>query len=256
MQTYKITIAYDGTAYFGWQMQPQQRTVQQTLQETYARIFAEQITLIGASRTDGGVHALGHVATFDTRRTVEPRKLIEAWNNMLPKDIMIRSIEAVPDSFHPQYCVSSKTYWYHFTLKRPLPFVQRYCWWVMTEPDLQVFEQALSIFKGTHDFRSFCTGDEQENTVRTIEDISLEYIPHLALYRVSVKGPGFLRYMIRRIVGACMDVASRADLSVESLQRVLAEKNPRQALLNAPAQGLVLRKIVYKKDVQHESKSE
>lgn len=242
---YKITIAYDGTSYFGWQMQPKQRSVQQTMQDVYARIFNERIVLVGASRTDAGVHAIGHVATFVTQRSVDPQKLIFAWNNSL-EDISIRSIEHVPDSFHPQYHVSSKTYWYHFSLKRPLPFIQRYCWWVMTNPDLEKFQAALQVFVGTHDFRSFCTGDEIENTVRTIDNISVEYISHMAVYRVSVTGPGFLRYMIRRIVGACMDVASRKDLSIESLKVALAQKNARQALLNAPAQGLVLRKIKYK----------
>lgn len=243
---YKITISYDGTNYFGWQMQPEQRSVQQTMQDAFARIFNERITLVGASRTDAGVHALGHVATFYTQRPVEPEKLIFAWNNALPEDIFIRSIAAVSDDFHPQYCVSSKTYWYHFSLKRPLPFAQRYCWWVMSNPDIALFKQALQVFVGTHDFRSFCTGDEVENTVRTIEHISVEYVPEYAVYRVAVTGPGFLRYMIRRIVGACIDVASRRDLSVEYLQDVLAQKSSRQSLLNAPAQGLVLRKIMYK----------
>ncbi len=243
---YKITIAYDGTNYFGWQMQPEQRSVQQTMQDAFARIFNERITLVGASRTDAGVHAIGHVATFTTQRAVDPEKLIYAWNNALPEDIVIRSIVLVPEAFHPQYYVSSKTYWYHFTLKRPLPFIQRYCWWVITNPDMEKFKQALQIFIGTHDFRSFCTGDEVENTIRTIEDISVKYVPRLGVYRVAITGPGFLRYMIRTIVGACMNVASRHDLSVELLRMVLEQKNARQSLLNAPAQGLVLRKIKYK----------
>ena len=124
--------------------------------------------------------------------------------------------------------------------------MQKYGWWVTTKPDLEKLKRCLQVFVGTHDFRSFCTGDEQENTVRTIDSITLEYIKEYQAYRIAVSGPGFLRYMIRRIVGACMAVAMRKDLDIQLLRDVLAEKNPRQTLINAPAQGLMLRKISYK----------
>lgn len=243
---YKLTIAYDGTDYSGWQVQPDAPSIAQTMQDTYTRIFNQEITLIGASRTDAGVHALGQVGAFNTDLMISEDKLKNAWNDALPSAIVIRSIEQTEDNFHPIYGVAQKIYWYHFFLERPLPFVERYGWFYRHAVDMERLQEALAVFVGTHDFRSFCTGtDMGENTIRTINAIEVSQ-EQFGAWRITVKGPGFLRHMIRRIVGASLASASRDDLSPDDLKAILEEKDPNQALINAPAKGLCLYSIRYK----------
>ena len=247
MKTYKIVISYDGTAYHGWQIQVGQHpTICAILQNTFKLVFEKEITITGASRTDAGVHAFGQVAAFSTDLRIKPDEMLEAWQRKLPEAIVIRSLEPARAGWNPRARVKQKTYHYHFFTERPLPFVARYGWYYWRPIDLKKLKKALKIFKGTHDFRSFCTGDDFENTVRTIDAIGLEYLPQYKAYRITVKGPGFLRYMIRRIVGACLTVASHDKLTTDHLKAVLAQKNPEQTLQTAPAQGLLLYKIQYK----------
>jgi tRNA pseudouridine38-40 synthase len=244
---FKIIVAYDGTDFNGWQIQPNEPSITQTLQDSFAKRFDHKIKIVGASRTDAGVHAIGQVATFRTDLVMDPQKMISAWNDILPPTVVIRDIDQVADDFHPIYGVAQKTYWYHFFLDRPLPFVERYGWFFRYPLDMKKLEQSLQLFVGTYDFRSFCTGtDMGENTVRTIESIELVYKKEFGAWRIVVKGPGFMRHMIRRIVGACMQVASKDDVGIDYLNQVLAQKDPRQTLVNAPAKGLCLYKIIYK----------
>lgn len=243
---YKIIVSYDGTDFSGWQLQPHAPSVIQALQDVFTRVFGSSIKILGASRTDAGVHALGQVAVFSTDLCMDLERMLNAWNDALPPSIVIRDLMKVSDDFHPMYGVQEKTYWYHFFLKRPLPFVERYGWFFRYPIDFNMLDQALQIFVGTHDFRSFCTGtDMGENTVRTINSIKVVYIKKFNAWRIEFKGPGFMRHMIRRIVGACMQVAAREDLTLDYLKDVLAEKNPKQMLVNAPAKGLCLVKIKY-----------
>lgn len=243
---YKIIVSYDGTDFSGWQIQPHAPSVAQALQKAFARVFGCTIKMLGASRTDAGVHAVGQVAVFSTDLTLDAKRMLNAWNDALPASIVIRDLRHVPDDFHPMYGVEEKTYWYHFFLKRPLPFVERYGWYFRHPVDFEKLEQALQIFVGTHDFRSFCTGTEMgENTVRTINSIRLVYIKKFGAWRIECKGPGFMRHMIRRIVGACMQAGAKEGISLAYLQDVLAQKDPKQVLFNAPAKGLCLYKIKY-----------
>jgi tRNA pseudouridine38-40 synthase len=244
---YKIIVAYDGTAYHGWQVQKELPTVAGTLQNSFRDVFQKEISILGASRTDVGVHALGQVATFSSDLVIEPQGLLHAWSNKLSPDIVIRSLEEAPADFNPHHNVHYKTYWYHFFLTRPLPVVQRYGWFYKYPLDLKKLDVVLQTFVGTHDFRSFCTGDEMgDDTVRTIDSITLSYQEQFDAYRIQVRGERFLHHMIRRIVGASLDVAARNVLSLEYLPEVLAEKDPEQNLTNAPGQGLMLAEIVYK----------
>jgi len=246
MQRYKIIVAYDGTDYCGWQRQKSVPSVAQKMEDTFLVVFNKKIAFAAASRTDAGVHALGQVAVFRTDLVIDKKKLFFAWNNLLPPDIVIRKLEVAAPDFNIHKAVELKTYCYHFFTSRPLPFVQRYGWYFRYPVDLAKLEKALQVFIGTHDFRSFCTGDERENTVRTIQTISLEYLRRYNVYRITVKGPRFLKYMIRRIVGAALEVASRPNLSIDYLSDVLQEKNPEQTLPKAPAKGLILYKIKYR----------
>lgn len=245
MARYKAIVSYDGTDYFGWQIQPDKITVSQVLQDIFFAVFKQNIKIIGASRTDAGVHALGQVAVFDTDINIEISKLLYAWNNLLPQAIKIRSIELVPLNFHPRAQVKSKTYYYHISEHKALPFFSRYCYSLNKKFDPDKLSKALNIFIGEHDFRSFCTGDEQESTVRKIDSINLTYIKRFKVWRIAFTAQGFLRYMIRRIVGAALDVAINPNRSIIELAKALDEKNPQQHFSTAPSSGLLLRKIIY-----------
>lgn len=245
-KTYKIIVAYDGTNYCGWQAQPHVVTIAGVLERRFSAVFKREIKLLGASRTDAGVHALAQVARFTTDLTLPNEQLKRAWNNALPADIVIRELVQVENNFNPQHAVIQKTYYYHFFQQRPLPFVYRYGAYYKPHVDLEKLQECLSVFIGTHDFRSFCTGQDKENTTRTIHSITVCSFNRYKVYRITVKGPGFLRYMIRRIVGACLDTASSPELTKEDLITALAAKNPAQQFDTAPAQGLMLAKIDYK----------
>lgn len=246
MNYYKFTVAYDGTDYFGWQIQPDRPTIVQALQNTFKKVFLCNATIVGASRTDAGVHAAGQVAVCRTELELDAEQLMWAWNNQLQKDIMIRACDRVNEDFHPQRNVLQKTYRYYFCCDRPLPMTSRYRWYVRKEPDYQKLENCLKIFVGTYDFRSFCTGDDMgDDTIRTIDAINLDFIELDNAYCIEVQGPSFLRYMIRRIVGASMTVAAKRHLHVDYLHEVLMACNPLQRLPTAPAQGLVLQSIIY-----------
>lgn len=244
---YKIIVAYDGTVYHGWQSQPYATTVSGVLQSTFEKVFNCKAFILGASRTDAGVHSLGQVAIVRTELDISEKKLENAWNNALPSDILIRDISKIDELVHPHAGVVQKTYWYHLFLERPLPFVQRYGWFLKRGFKVNKLQEALAVFIGTHDFRSFCTGNEAESTVRTVDSISIEYIQEFNAYRVVIKGKGFLRYMVRRIVGAALEVATNPDLSVNDLRSRLLLKDPEHTLPNAPAKGLVLYEILYDK---------
>ncbi len=173
-----------------------------------------------------------------------------AWNNLLPKSIMIRDLQVVPDNFHACFHVEQKIYHYHLFLQRPLPFWARYGWHYrfIPEVDFSKFEQALNLYLGEHDFGSFCKVDEEgKDTVRRIDLIKLERFNRFGMLRVTVVGPGFLRFQIRRMVGYALDVARRKDLSLNYLKDLLNNPDPKQTLLKAEACGLCLRKVVYKK---------
>ena len=244
MIRYKIIISYDGTDFAGWQVQPNGKGIANVLQDRFAAVFNEKIKLVGASRTDAGVHARGQVAIFSTNLSLDHKVIKRAWNDALPPSIVIQSLEETPSDFHPRYGVKQKTYHYHFFLERPSPFVERYGWFFTHDIDTEKLNNALALFVGEHDFRSFCTGDEMDTTIRSIDEISVEFNEKLGAHRITFKARGFLRYMIRRIVGACMEVASK-DVPITILTEALEKKDPKQNLHNAPAKGLCLESIRY-----------
>jgi tRNA pseudouridine38-40 synthase len=251
MYYYKLIIAYDGYDYHGWQWQPTKKAVANQLEKSFKKAFhQEPLSLVGASRTDTGVHAWGQVARVKTAFYLEPDVLKRAWQGALPHTILLRSVEAMPGDFDLQEGVEHKTYDYYFSRVKLLPFIGRYCIPYYGQFDAEVLQKNLDVFLGTHDFRSFCTGDDKENTVRTIESISVTYLRRFNVYRIRIKGPGFLRYMVRRIVGASlqtmtMQLEEKLDNAPNYLNLILKEKNPKQNLKTAPAHGLMLRSITY-----------
>lgn len=247
MHSYKLTIAYDGTGYCGWQEQKNKPSITGELKKVFNQAFGKKVSIVGASRTDAGVHALGQVVLCRTGLYLPPQQLQQAWNNVLPKHIVIRSLEQAVLTFHPFYGVEQKTYYYHFFVNRPLPFLARYGWYYPYPIDHAMLKQALNVFVGTHNFASFRNGkDTREDTMRTIDEISLIYLKQFSVYRIIVKGKKFLRHMIRRIVGASIAVASvNNKASIDLLKKIMLAENPNHFLPNAPAHGLLLYNIIY-----------
>lgn len=250
MKKYQIVVAYDGTDYNGWQFQQTLPSITHTLQQTFYHVFGSSIKITGASRTDAGVHAHGQVAIFHTDLVADPERMLHAWNNRIPSDIVIRSLIRAPDDFHPFYNVERKIYHYHFFVEQPSPFIQRFGAYYQKKIDISVLQKALMLFVGTHDFSSFCSADAKSpSKVRTVDSIVIEYIPEWRAYRVIVVGSSFLHHMIRRIVGAAIKVATSDTMTVKYIQEILNLKNPNNPLPTAPAKGLTLHEVVYKSAV-------
>ena len=258
MRPYKIIIAYDGTDYHGWQEQaPGVHTIASTLQDAFHKVFGHAIKVVGASRTDAGVHALGQVARFYTDLQISPEIMLKAWNGGLPPAIHIRSLEPIVAAneerleqtrlFHPQHNVKEKTYHYYFACKRPSPFFARYCYFNPYALDIEKVRDCLQLFVGKHDFASFCVEQCKDNTVCEIDAITLEYSEQFDCWQVTVKGKRFLHYMIRRMVGAALHIASSKNLSPQLILEALEKPGVYDHLPTAPAQGLVLKNIEYEK---------
>jgi len=247
MNFYRIVVAYDGTAYRGWQEQNNATTVSSALTKAFKQVFFQEARILGASRTDAGVHALGQVAIVRTSVSVPVDNMLQAWSKAIPSDITLRSIQRLDQLVHPHDGVVEKTYVYYIFLERPLPFYQRFGWYIYKPLNLDTLQKALNLFIGEHDFRSFCTGDDLVDTVRTVNSAKVVYDPCRNAYKIEIKGKSFLRYMIRRIVGACVTIATSSKLNLNDLQNILDKKNPCHTLPNAPAKGLVLEQIVYQK---------
>lgn len=248
MQKFKIIIAYDGTDFSGWAVQPYKITIASTLEKTFYKIFNQEITILGASRTDAGVHAFGQVAQFHAELSIPNEAIKKAWNDLLPSGIHIRSLERVGPDFNPCRNVKQKTYYYVLFLKKPLPFVARFGWHYqfIHFVDLEKFYACLQLYVGEHDFASFCkVEDEKKSTIRRIDSISVKKLDRWSALLICIKGKSFLHFQIRRMIGYALDVARRKDLTIDYLQSVIDSKNPQQTLLKAEGKGLCLRKVIY-----------
>lgn len=244
MKRIKLTIAYDGTNYCGWQVQPNGITIEEVLNKAIQKLTGEEIQVIGASRTDSGVHALGNVAVFDTETTIPPEKLAVALNQRLPDDIVIVKSEEVPADFHPRYCDCSKTYEYHIINTRiPDPTRRLTNYFVSYVLDVEKMRKAAAYLIGEHDFVSFCNvRTDVESTVRTIT--GLEILTNGDEITVRITGNGFLYNMVRIIVGTLIRVG-RGFYEPEKVKEILEAKDRKAAGVTAPAHGLVLVKIDY-----------
>lgn len=244
MKRIKLTIAYDGTNYCGWQIQPNGITIEEVLNHTLSKMTGENIQIIGASRTDSGVHALGNVAVFDTETTIPAEKIAVALNQRLPDDIVIIQSEEVPLDFHPRYCDCSKTYEYHIINTRiPVPTKRLTNYFVSYPLDIENMRQAASYLVGTHDFVSFCNvRTDVENTVRTIT--ALDILTNGNEITIRITGNGFLYNMVRIIVGTLIRVG-RGFYEPEKVKEILEAKDRKAAGVTAPAHGLMLVEIKY-----------
>lgn len=239
-----LTVAYDGTAYCGFQVQKNGRTIEGELNRVLRELTGEEIRVIGASRTDAGVHGLGNIAVFDTDSRIPGEKFSYALNQRLPEDIrVVQSREVAPD-FHPRHCKSRKTYEYHiFNSAFPNPVKRLYSHFTYVPLDAEKMRQAAAYLVGEHDFASFCSaGSKAETTVRTIYGLDVERNGEEIVIRVT--GSGFLYNMVRIIAGTLMEAGS-GRMAPERMAEILAAKDRRAAGPTAPACGLILAEIAY-----------
>lgn len=244
MKRIKLIVSYDGTGYCGWQVQPNGITVEEVLNKALQKLTGEDIHVIGASRTDSGVHALGNVAVFDTETTIPAERIAAALNQRLPEDIVIRSSEEVPGDFHPRYCDCTKTYEYRIlNAKIPVPTMRHTHYFVSYDLNIEDMRQAASYLVGEHDFVSFCNiRTDVENTVRTVYSLGIEKQGEEMIVRIT--GNGFLYNMVRIIVGTLVRVG-RGFYPPEKVKEILEAKDRKAAGVTAPPQGLYLVEIRY-----------
>lgn len=244
MKRVKLTVAYDGTDYCGWQIQPNGITVEEVLNKALSELTGETIRVIGASRTDAGVHAKGNVAVFDTESPIPSDRIAYAANRLLPEDIVIVCSEEVGTDWHPRYQTSVKTYEYTIVNREmPDPIRRRDSWFVSFPLNVDEMRKAAQYLVGEHDFKTFCsihTG--VKTTVRKI--YSLEIEPDGDLVKIRISGNGFLYNMVRIIAGTLVEIGRGACTPLE-VKEMLDQKKREKAGATAPAQGLVLVKIAY-----------
>ncbi|MBQ7833641.1 MAG: tRNA pseudouridine(38-40) synthase TruA [Lachnospiraceae bacterium] len=205
MRRIMLTVAYDGTDFHGWQVQPGVRTVEGELNTCLSELLGAEVQVIGASRTDAGVHALGNLAVFDTESYIPAEKFAYALNCKLPSDVKVQKSEEVAADFHPRKCDSVKTYEYHIDSGEfPMPINSRYAYYTYHTPDVELMREAAKYIVGEHDFKSFCSVHTQaETTVRTVYAVDVEQTGREIVIRVS--GSGFLYNMVRIIAGTLLE---------------------------------------------------
>ena len=258
MSTFKVTLAYDGTDYVGWQRQASGVSIQGLLEDALRALDGRDVAVAGAGRTDAGVHALGQVASFSLERSIDVGTLTRALNGHLPQDVRVVSAEAAPDGFHARFDARAKTYRYRIW-NGPVasPFERRYVWHIVDPLDVDAMNMAAARLVGEHDFASFqSAGGEAATTVRRV--FSSELIreppsignpqsirnPQSAILNYEITGDGFLRHMVRAIAGSLIEVGRRRR-APEWMADVLAARDRSRAGDTAPAAGLFLVSVAY-----------
>ena len=244
---YKLTLSYDGTQYNGWQIQPNGVTIQQILADKIEIFLKQKTEVIGAGRTDAGVHALGQVAHFQHSEALDLFKALASINGLLPRDIRVKKIENVDNDFHARYSAVNKEYHYHLNLNFVQdPFLRLYSWHLPDKIDLHLMQECANLFLGTHDFTSFAneshSGAASRNPVRTIKRIDV--IPEREGVRLEFESTSFLYKMVRNLTGTIVDAAKKKRTLSEISEALLA-KDRRRAGRAAPAQGLFLMRVDY-----------
>ncbi len=247
-RTWKITLAYDGTGFSGWQIQPGQPTVQGRLETALARIEGAPVRAAGSGRTDAGVHALGQVASCTMGNPLPPSGLLKALNRLLPASVRVTDARAAPAGFHARHAATAKTYEYRI-LRAAIcpPFDARYVYWHPYPLDEEAMRRAAGRFEGLRDFRSFAseTRGAPESSVRTVFSSEVRRERDRLVYRV--RGSGFMYRMVRNLVGTLLEVG-RGNLKPDDMDRILAARDRRAAGPTAAARGLFLASVEYPDD--------
>ena len=245
MRNIKLTIEYDGTAYNGWQRQAGVPTVQQVMEDTLSGIVNAKVVLVASSRTDTGVHALNQVANFRTETAMPLRNMHLGVNSLLPADIVVKAMSDVDWEFHSRFHARSKVYHYRiFNSPVRTALERNRCWHVRTPLDVGAMNRAAAGLLGTHDFSSFCAAQcEVEDRVRTVTEAFVGRDEGGGLV-FRIEADGFLRHMVRNIVGTLVDIGKGATPG-EGLVRILTARDRREAGPAAPARGLFLVEVRY-----------
>jgi tRNA pseudouridine38-40 synthase len=244
MRNLKLTLAYDGTNFHGWQVQPQLRTVQGELEQALRKLFNHDVAVTGSGRTDAGVHAHGQVANVETERTMATESVLRGANALLPGDIRILSVQLAGPDFHARRSARSKTYRYRiWRLPIVSPFECRYVYAFRYPLDDSLVDRATSCFVGTRDFSSFCaTATEVEDRTRTIYEA--RWTRCETEWTFEIQGNGFLQHMVRTIVGTLLEIG-QGRISPEQLPAIFKARDRRAAGPTAPASGLHLIRVEY-----------
>ena len=249
MKRVKMVVAYDGTNYCGWQCQNNGLTIEEVLNRELSSLLKEEIAVIGASRTDSGVHAEGNVAVFDTENRMPADKICFALNQRLPEDIRVLSSEEVAPSYHPRKCNCVKTYEYKILNRKiSMPTLRLYSYFSYFPIDVEKMREAARCLVGEHDFKSFCSARTQaEDTVRTV--YSLDIIKEGDMITLRISGSGFLYNMVRIIAGTLMKVGMGV-YPPEHVEEILDARDRAAAGPTAPAKGLTLISLEEEKELR------
>ena len=243
----KMVVAYDGTNYCGWQIQPNGVTIEQKLNEALTDLLQEPIKVTGASRTDAGVHSLGNVCIFDTNTRMPAEKISYALNTRLPEDIVVQDSCQVPESFHPRFSKSRKTYEYRILnqkFRNPTRRLDTHFYYY--DLDVEAMQRAAAYLVGKHDFKSFAsTGGQAETSIRTIYSLDVE--KRDSIITIRVKGNGFLYNMVRIIAGTLIKVGA-GEILPEEIPVILEAKDRSAAGPTAPAKGLTMIGLEYEEN--------
>ncbi|MGA3207607.1 MAG: tRNA pseudouridine(38-40) synthase TruA [Syntrophales bacterium] len=241
----KMILEYDGTRYHGWQRQANGLTVQELLEEVISTITREDIRVAGSGRTDAGVHALGQVANFRTSSNIGPRGLLQGINSILPWDVAVKELAETDASFHARYDAKSKIYLYQIYRGAVRSALYRdYAWFIHEPLDFEKMKEAAQLLLGTFDFSSFCAANcGIKNHVRTVIAVDMA-MDRRGMVKFSIEADGFLKYMVRNIVGTLVDVG-RGKLSRAELMNIVEAKDRTRAGQTAPAHGLFLKEVKY-----------
>lgn len=244
MYYYKLTVAYDGSHYCGFQVQANGITIQEKLMEAAKPVFYDDVTMTGASRTDAGVHARGQVVLMKSLRDMPPIKVLGALNAHLPSDIVVVDVEKVSESFHPRYGAKAKTYRYQIVTRQAIyPWEKPYVYHYRQSLDIERMKEAAGLMVGTHDFESYSSSNKSvTDTIRTVTHVDLS--TEEGVLTMEVSGNGFLYNMVRIMVGTLIEVGS-GRMTLEQVAASLRDRNRQLAGPTAPASGLILYSIEY-----------
>jgi tRNA pseudouridine38-40 synthase len=243
MRNLKLTIEYDGTDFVGWQIQENGRSVQAEIERAFNQILQEHHSVIGAGRTDSGVHAHAQVAHCVISASMDIKDLCHSLNSVLPEDIAIVAIDEVPQSFHARYSVVERKYKYFVSTRRN-PLERRFEWWVKYTLNIDSMNQCANAILGDHNFASFCRTKSQVHDHRcTVYNAFWIHDGHRFIFEITADR--FLHGMVRTLVGTMVDVG-RGFISYEDFLRILEERDRRAARMTAPPQGLFLWEVKYK----------
>lgn len=238
-------VQYDGSKFYGFQIQPGMRSIQGCIQDALKKICKEDIIIHASGRTDALVHGIGQVFHFDTTSTIEISKWKRAMNHFLPEDIYIKSVRIVEKDFHSRYNAISKEYHYKLSTNEYDVFQKEYIYQYGRALNIDAMKEAATIFVGEHDFASFCSYDQYGNTIRTIYSFIIEEEDGYVCFKI--RGNGFRRYMVRHLVGGLIQVGS-GRMTLQELLLLLQSKGEKKCLHKAKPQGLYLYKVCYMED--------